>query len=289
MRWLALLAVVVLLVIAASLPRPSQSEALKLTLGLWPGVETLVVAREKGLLPKENVQLIAMTWPSAAMRAFGNGAVDAAVLTLDEVLRLREGGYDLRVVMVMDVSTGGDVVLGGADVRSPADLRGKRVGVDLRGSGMVLLQSALQSAGMSGRDVEMVPLNPSEVAAAMKERRVDAVVLAEPWATRRRRTGGNAVFDSLTKNLTIAHRLGCLGPAGLHDMRRGQSPTITLGPYAGDQLSVDHVIPFSVAPQLDKVIANLELMPLRLNIGKRDAMGQRQRDLLQKLRAAGLF
>ena len=30
-------------------------------------------------------------------------------------------------------------------------------------------------------------------------------------------------------------RLGCLTPAGLHDMRRGQSPTITLGPYTGDQ------------------------------------------------------
>jgi len=38
---------------------------------------------------------------------------------------------------------------------------------------------------------------------------------------------------------------------------------------------------------LDKVIANLELMPLRLNIRKRDAMGQRQLDLLQRLRHAG--
>ena len=70
--------------------------------------------------------------------------------------------------------------------------------------------------------------------------------------------------------------------------RRGQSPTITLGPYTGDQLSVDHVIPFSVHPELDHVIANLELMPLRLNIRKRDAMGQRQLDLLQRLRHAGL-
>lgn len=36
-----------------------------------------------------------------------------------------------------------------------------------------------------------------------------------------------------------------------------KSPTITLGPYTGDELSVDHVI------------ANLELMPLRMNQGKR--------------------
>jgi hypothetical protein len=38
---------------------------------------------------------------------------------------------------------------------------------------------------------------------------------------------------------------------------------------------------------LGKVIANLELMPLRLNIGKRDTMGQRQMDLRQRLRQAG--
>jgi len=56
---------------------------------------------------------------------------------------------------------------------------------------------------------------------------------------------------AMLRNLTIAERLGCLTPAGLHDMRRGQAPTITLGPYAGDQLSVDHIIPFAVVPSLD--------------------------------------
>ena len=66
-------------------------------------------------------------------------------------------------------------------------------------------------------------------------------------------------------------------------------PTITLGPYTGDQLSVDHIIPFSVAPQLDHVIANLELLPLRLNIGKRDRMTTRQHALAARLRRAGLF
>ncbi len=85
--------------------------------------------------------------------------------------------------------------------------------------------------------------------------------------------------EAMLRNLTIAQRLGCLTPAGLHDMRRGQSPTITLGPYAGDQLSVDHIIPFAVAPSLDHVIANLELVPLKMNLKKQDKMGQRQQDL----------
>lgn len=41
-------------------------------------------------------------------------------------------------------------------------------------------------------------------------------------------------------------------------------------------------------PEFDKVIANLELMPLRVNMKKRAGMGERQQDLLKKLRAAGL-
>jgi hypothetical protein len=61
------------------------------------------------------------------------------------------------------------------------------------------------------------------------------------------------------------------------------------GPYAGDELSVDHIIPRAVAPELDNVIANLELMPLKLNEGKNDKIGARQLDLARKLRKAGLL
>jgi hypothetical protein len=71
-------------------------------------------------------------------------------------------------------------------------------------------------------------------------------------------------------------------------MRQGRAPTVTKGPYRGDPLSVDHIIPLSVMPEFDKVIANLELMPLRVNMKKRAGMGERQQDLLKKLRAAGL-
>jgi len=40
---------------------------------------------------------------------------------------------------------------------------------------------------------------------------------------------------------------------------------------------------------LDKVIANLELMPLRLNIGKGDTIGERQQAWAARLQRAGLF
>jgi hypothetical protein len=95
--------------------------------------------------------------------------------------------------------------------------------------------------------------------------------------------------EAMLRNLTIAERLGCLDKAGLSDMQRGRAPTIQRGPYAGDKLSVDHIIPRAVCPELDKVIANLELMPLRMNESKNAKVGERQIALAEKFHAAGLL
>jgi hypothetical protein len=42
-------------------------------------------------------------------------------------------------------------------------------------------------------------------------------------------------------------------------------------------------------PELDNVIANLELMPLRMNESKNNKVGARQRDLAKKFHDAGLL
>ena len=67
--------------------------------------------------------------------------------------------------------------------------------------------------------------------------------------------------DALLRNLDIAGKLGCLNDTGLAEMKRGNAATVMKGPYKDDQLSVDHIIPRAVVPELDNVIANLELMP----------------------------
>jgi hypothetical protein len=95
--------------------------------------------------------------------------------------------------------------------------------------------------------------------------------------------------NAMLRNLTIASRLGCLNAEGLQDMKTGKSPTIRAGPYKGEQVSVDHIIPLKVAPELDHVIANLELLPLRLNERKNAKIGNRQRDLAAKLYQAELL
>lgn len=94
---------------------------------------------------------------------------------------------------------------------------------------------------------------------------------------------------SLLRNLDVAEKLGGLDGDGLAEMRKENAATVRRRPYKDDQLSMDHIIPRSVAPGLDNVIANLELMPQRVNAGKRDRVGERQVDLARRLRTAGML
>jgi hypothetical protein len=95
--------------------------------------------------------------------------------------------------------------------------------------------------------------------------------------------------DALLRNLDIAEKRGCLDESGLAQMRQGRAATVRRGPYKGDTLSADHLIPRAVVPELDHVIANLELIPERMNSAKRDKIRERQRSMAQHLFDAGVL
>ncbi|MDB4127799.1 hypothetical protein N9594_01485, partial [bacterium] len=94
---------------------------------------------------------------------------------------------------------------------------------------------------------------------------------------------------SLIRNRVILERLGCVDEAGMIKLRKGNAPTITKGPYAGEIVTGDHIIPRSVCPELDNALYNLEMMPLTLNQKKSAKIGQRQIDLATRWNQDGLL
>jgi hypothetical protein len=95
--------------------------------------------------------------------------------------------------------------------------------------------------------------------------------------------------DSLIRNRVILERLGCIDEAAMIKLRKGNAPTITKGPYAGEIVTGDHIIPRSVCPELDNALYNLEMMPLTLNQKKSAKIGQRQIDLARRWNQDGLL
>jgi hypothetical protein len=100
---------------------------------------------------------------------------------------------------------------------------------------------------------------------------------------------GELTAAAILRNLNIAEKLGAITPGDIAAMRKGNAATVRKGPYAGETLSVDHIIPRATFPELDNVVANLELLPLRLNQAKGNKIGSRQRDLAKKFHAVGLM
>ena len=97
------------------------------------------------------------------------------------------------------------------------------------------------------------------------------------------------VRAALLRNFDIATKLGCRTKSNLDQIRRGRSPIIGRGPYSGQKAEVDHIIPRSHVPQLDKDFANLELLPFALNRAKTNHVTSRQVSLGQRLAEAGVI
>ncbi|MBA4260724.1 MAG: ABC transporter, partial [Comamonadaceae bacterium] len=91
-------------------------------LNAWVGYDPLVLARDLHLLDVQQVKLVELASSSETLRHFRNGLIDAAALTLDETLRLADAAQDVRLVAVLSVSAGADVVMTAPEIRTPAQL-----------------------------------------------------------------------------------------------------------------------------------------------------------------------
>jgi NitT/TauT family transport system substrate-binding protein len=172
------------------------SQSLRLGTNVWTGYEPLYLARSLGHYDERSVRLVEYSSASQVIRAFRNNTVEVAALTLDEVLLLKESGYDVRVILVVDFSHGGDVLLGNPEITQLADLRGRSIGVEHTALGAYVLTRALQSMDMSVADVNVVPLEVDEHERAFAEGKVDAVVTFEPIRSRLMAKGAVRLFDS---------------------------------------------------------------------------------------------
>jgi len=162
----------------------------------WTGYEPLFLARDRAYFDSDTARLIEYTSNTETARAFRNGAVDAVSITLDEVVKLRRAGVDARIVLVIDVSHGADVILARPDIGSLSGLRGRRVGFEITSLGDYMLSRALEGVNMTMGDVEVVPLEISEHERAFKEGVVDAVVTYEPVRAKLLAFGARKLFDS---------------------------------------------------------------------------------------------
>lgn len=168
---------------------------LKVATNQWPGYAPLYLARYLQLF-QSDIDMVQLGSNTEVLRAFRNGSVDVAAMTLDEALLLASQGEQLSVLMAMDFSNGADVVMAWPELGALENMRGKRVGVENTALGAIMLAAALERAGLAISDVELHSLPADQHAKAFLARKVDVVVTFEPVLTQLRKQGAVVLFDS---------------------------------------------------------------------------------------------
>lgn len=162
----------------------------------WPGYESLFMARDLGWLPLENMYLFDVPNASVSMQALREGKAQAAMLTLDEMIRLCSEGLDLRVVLVFNISLGADVVLGRPEIKTHQDLVGKTIGYEDSALGALMLHEFLNHVMLDKSEINPVHVTFDQHKAVWDSGQLDALITFEPNGVKLMKEGAKKLFDS---------------------------------------------------------------------------------------------
>ncbi|WP_432472813.1 ABC transporter substrate-binding protein [Amphritea sp. HPY] len=213
-RYLSYVCCLIVALLISACSRPSEP-LLSVGTIVWPGYEPLYLARSLGHYDNTQIKLVELTSATEVIHALRNGTLEAAALTLDEALTIIDDGFNLKIILVMDYSNGGDVLLGKPQITSLAELRGKRVAVEYSAVGAIVLDAALETGGLDASDIDIVACTPDEHIDCYGA--ADAIVTFEPATSQLLNQGARRLFDSsqipgkivdvlvVSKNVTNTH------------------------------------------------------------------------------------
>lgn len=182
-----------------SAPAGSEGGTIQLGFSAWPGWLPWQVAEAKGLFANAglDVKLVWFEGYLDSLNTFASGELDANSQTLNDTISSVASGSKQTVVLVNDNSTGNDQIIVSEEIKSVADLKGKKVSAEQGTVDHYLLLLGLQKAGLSQADVSFQPLETGAAAAAFASGQFDAVGAFAPFTTQAlKRPGSHALFTS---------------------------------------------------------------------------------------------
>ena len=168
-------------VLALSMSAQLSAQPLKVGYSDWPGWVAWEVAIEKGWFEEAGVD-VEFEWFDyvASMDAFAAGQLDAVAMTNGDTLVTGASGGPGVMIILNDYSKGNDMVVARPGISSVADLKGKTVGVEIGFVGHLLLLNALEEAGLTEDDVELLNVPTNETPQVLASGDVDAIVAWQP-------------------------------------------------------------------------------------------------------------
>ena len=177
--------VVIAFVAAAfSVAAHSQGTAVAIGISGWTGFAPLTLAREAGIFRKNGLDVSIKKIPQKDRHlAIASGDIQCAATTVETWVAWNANGVATRQIFQMDKSFGADGMAVRNDVRSIADLKGRRVAASAPGTAPYFtLAWFLKKNGLSVKDVSVVNLEPQAAASAfVSGQDIAAAMTYEPY------------------------------------------------------------------------------------------------------------
>jgi sulfonate transport system substrate-binding protein len=166
-------------------PSSREPVAIRLAYGKKIHYAPQIVALKEGLFAKEGLAVEAKAVQAGiqAAEAMTSGSADIAVMGDAPAIIAAASGLPVKII----ASYGGGermhrIVAGPkSGIEAPADLKGKRVGIQMGSSTHGAFLLFLKEHGLDPKEVKLVPLDPSDMPEAMLAEQIDAGVGSEPW------------------------------------------------------------------------------------------------------------
>jgi NitT/TauT family transport system substrate-binding protein len=167
-----------MLILCGCSDRPDHP--LRVAIHPWIGYQSLTLCQQNNSLDKKLVELVKNPSVSSSSRMIQKNQVDAAALTLDEVLFLRDQGVPLTIVLVFDTSAGADLLLARPEIKTLHDLKGKTIGMENSALGNLMLNEILHRAELEPAQVNLHYGIVSEHVLLWKNNKLDALITYIP-------------------------------------------------------------------------------------------------------------
>jgi sulfonate transport system substrate-binding protein len=161
---------------------------------------------------KEGVKVVWNEFASGPphFEALASGRLDFGSVGGTPVIAGQSGNVEFKAIgVVSDGEKGNSIVIPkGSSIKELKDLKGKKIGVAKGSSAYNFLYMALDRAGLTDKDIEVIQLQPDEARPALDNGSIDAWSVWEPYVT-------TAIFQTGAKVLVSGEDLNINAPSFL--------------------------------------------------------------------------
>jgi NitT/TauT family transport system substrate-binding protein len=177
---------------------PAPGKEIVLGLNFWPGYGPWFIAQEKGFFKKYglNVNIRSFSTLSDQLSAVTSGQLDVTGITVNDLVLPVSKGIDLRAIGVYDYSNGGDALVVSKDIKTMADLKGKRLATEMGTVNHMLMLVGLEKAGLTGDDIKFTNMSMNDTGPALLTGKLDGASTTEPYIGQAISGGAKVLFSS---------------------------------------------------------------------------------------------